>query len=524
MDGDRFDALTRAFGAGRSRLALLKAGLGAVLGLAGIGEAEAATRLRSVGNSCTLNSDCASNLCVAEGGTRKICHCAFPADCPAAKDVCHSGACLATGYCGVTINVGTACDDGNRYTTGDVCQADGSCKGTPVVCAASDQCHLAGACDPATGVCSNPNKPNGTPCNDGNACTQTDTCQAGVCTGGNPVVCAPLDQCHVAGTCDPATGQCSNPAKVDGSACNDGNACTTGETCQAGVCQGGTPVVCTASDQCHVAGTCDPATGICTNPAKLNGTACNDGNACTQSDACQAGVCVGSNPVVCTASDPCHAAGVCDTTTGLCTNPARRTARAAATATPAPRPTPASKASAPGPIPSSAPRPISATRAAAATPPPGSATTNRCPTARPATTAISAPRPLSVRAASAPGAIRCSALRRATSATMSEPATRRPVSAPIRRSRTDQPAPTAISARGRTRARAEPASGAIRSSAPRPTSAMTRGRATPVRASAPTRPSRMGPSATTATPPPATTSARAGSAPADHAGWSVRPR
>src|SRR5216684_665797 len=40
-------------------------------------------------------------------------------------------------------------------------------------------------------------------------------------------------------------------------------------------------VTCTASDQCHVAGTCDPATGMCSNPPKANGTACNDGNACT---------------------------------------------------------------------------------------------------------------------------------------------------------------------------------------------------------------------------------------------------
>jgi hypothetical protein len=52
---------------------------------------------------------------------------------------------------------------------------------------------------------------NGTACDDGNACTQTDTCQAGVCTGGNPVTCTALDQCHTAGTCNPTTGICSNP-------------------------------------------------------------------------------------------------------------------------------------------------------------------------------------------------------------------------------------------------------------------------------------------------------------------------
>jgi hypothetical protein len=43
-------------------------------------------------------------------------------------------------------------------------------------------------------------------------------------------------------------------------------------------------VTCTAVDQCHSAGTCNPATGVCSNPSKANGTSCNDGNACTQTD------------------------------------------------------------------------------------------------------------------------------------------------------------------------------------------------------------------------------------------------
>src|SRR5213079_2373528 len=143
----------------------------------------------------------------------------------------------------------------------------------PVVCAATDQCHVAGTCDPATGTCSNPAKPDGTACNDGTACTRTDTCQAGVCAGTNPATCAPADQCHDAGTCDPATGTCSNPAKPDGPACNDGLACTRTDTCQAGLCAGTNPATCAPADQCHDAGTCDPATGACSNPAKPDGAA-----------------------------------------------------------------------------------------------------------------------------------------------------------------------------------------------------------------------------------------------------------
>src|SRR5205814_790343 len=152
----------------------------------------------------------------------------------------------------------------------------GSCVGTnPVVCAALDQCHVAGACDPASGICSNPGKPDGTACSGGDACTQGDACQAGGCAGANAVVCAALDQCHVAGTCDPANGTCSTPAKPNGSACTDGDACTQTDACQAGACVGMNPVVCAALDQCHVAGVCDPVNGICSNPSKADGATCS---------------------------------------------------------------------------------------------------------------------------------------------------------------------------------------------------------------------------------------------------------
>ena len=36
--------------------------------------------------------------------------------------------------------------------------------------------------------------------------------------------------------------------------------------------------------------------GACHSVPRANGTVCNDGNACTQTDQCSAGSCVGSNP------------------------------------------------------------------------------------------------------------------------------------------------------------------------------------------------------------------------------------
>src|SRR5205823_539575 len=126
---------------------------------------------------------------------------------------------------------------------------------------------------PQTGQCSNPSAANGTACNDGNACTQTDTCQNGACVGGNPVVCRASDSCHAAGTCDPATGACSNPSVADGTACDDGDPNTISDICVQGVCQGKDlckGVVCQPSDQCHAAGVCDHTTGKCSNPAKAD--------------------------------------------------------------------------------------------------------------------------------------------------------------------------------------------------------------------------------------------------------------
>jgi hypothetical protein len=237
-------------------------------------------------------------------------------------NACTVDACDTGGQCKHTpVADGTVCSDGNACTQVDSCRA-GACVGSnPVICAASDQCHAAGTCDPTTGACSNPAAPDGAACSDGNACTQVDSCQAGACVGSSPVGCTASDQCHAAGTCDPTTGACSNPAAPDGAACSDGNACTQVDSCQTGACVGSSPVICTASDQCHAAGTCDPTTGACSNPAAPDGTACNDGNGCTLGDACAAGVCASGAAKTCPAgSDGCHP-GVCEPATGTCSNP-----------------------------------------------------------------------------------------------------------------------------------------------------------------------------------------------------------
>jgi hypothetical protein len=95
---------------------------------------------------------------------------------------------------------------GSNYTgslSGTVTVAPPLNKCTLTTCTASDACHVAGTCDPITGQCSNPTAPDGTACAGTNKCNQKYACQAGACTGSNPVTCSAADQCHVAGTCDP---------------------------------------------------------------------------------------------------------------------------------------------------------------------------------------------------------------------------------------------------------------------------------------------------------------------------------
>ena len=188
-----------------------------------------------------------------------------------------------------------------------------------VVCTALDQCHVAGVCIPATGLCTNPIATNGTTCDDGQLCTYGDVCTNGTC-GGTAITCTD-DQCNTR-ACN-GTNACTVTPVTDGTTCNDGDACSQTDTCQTGVCTGSNYVVCTALDQCHVAGTCNPANGQCSNPPAGSGTACGNQTAtqCDNPDTCDgAGHCM-PNYVAngtgcddgfgCTVGDACNGAGLC---------------------------------------------------------------------------------------------------------------------------------------------------------------------------------------------------------------------
>ncbi len=132
---------------------------------------------------------------------------------------------------------GTPCLDGDRCTSGETCQ-DGKCQDptSVVTCTPSDPCIAHAACDPATGLCRESVKDDGAQCSDGNACTLSASCLAGVCTRDALVSCAPPAECRLPGTCDPAAQSCQYPAKPDGTSCVGPGTCIAGAVCQAGAC------------------------------------------------------------------------------------------------------------------------------------------------------------------------------------------------------------------------------------------------------------------------------------------------
>ena len=118
----------------------------------------------------------------------------------------------------------SACGRDDKH--GESSQPESQCAG--VTCpAAADKCHVAGSCDAAAGVCS---AQTAVQCPARQTCDLSDgTCKvASLCAS---VTCpAAADACHVAGTCDAATGVCSAQAAVP---------CSAGETCDLsdGICK-----------------------------------------------------------------------------------------------------------------------------------------------------------------------------------------------------------------------------------------------------------------------------------------------
>lgn len=401
MDGSRFDDLTRTLAGGLNRRRLLKGMVGGVLGgfagLAGRGATAACPPGQAAvsGNRCVCKSTgrppgadgtcpCPSGLtncggdCVDTG--RSSGHCGGCGQaCPVGPNVsaisCVRGACMivacSPGYADCdgdpsngcetalgTVEACAACGDvcptappcRQSVCTGGVCDtvADPAqndlacpggicCNGSCIpACVASDACHLAGSCDPATGACTNPPAPAGTACGDTASCAAglaraADVCDGtGACVLGESVSCG-LFTCDEAGvacrTSCAADDECIALAHCDdglclpdlpiGAPCDEPSDCADGLFCVRD--QPGGPGICCnepCDDACRSCRAQTP--GLC-QPV-LNGTPCDDGNPCTINDACLMGVCSGAT-ITCATTDPCLQPGTCNPATGQCSPP-----------------------------------------------------------------------------------------------------------------------------------------------------------------------------------------------------------
>ena len=127
------------------------------------------------------------------------------------------------------------------------------------------------------------------------AATITDKCHS--------VVCSAKDVCHNVGTCDPGTGVCSNPAKPAGTVCRaSAGPCDVAEVCD------GTAAGCPADHFAAAATVCRAAAGPCDLAETCTGTGA----------ACPADALAPATTVCRASAGPCDLAESCTGTSAAC--------------------------------------------------------------------------------------------------------------------------------------------------------------------------------------------------------------
>ena len=184
--------------------------------------------------------------------------------------------CSVASVCGDgVLDAGEQCDDGGT-AAGDCCSATCQFESAITSCrAAAGACDLAETCDGTSAICPSDEK-------------LTSVCRTA--TG----------ECDVAESCDGVTDTCPSD-QFDPVLCDDGVYCNGDETCNAGLCETGSPPLCTGSTPL-----CDEAIGNCS--ACLVDLDCSNGAFCDGTEICNAGVC------------DFGAAPTCESPTPLCDN------------------------------------------------------------------------------------------------------------------------------------------------------------------------------------------------------------
>lgn len=197
------------------------------------------------------------------------------------------------------VREGDCADNNAAVSTGatEVCDGlDNNCNGVTDDIPGrddSDPCTIV-VCDFASGGEVRLPIDDATPCSNGNPCDGTETCRAGVCTAGSPLVCDDGVDC-TGDVCETTAGCKHLPIDAD---CDDGIACTL-DTCDRLLGCLSTPqnAVCDDDNLCNGSETCDASHG-CQNAA----AAAPDRTPCGGGLLCAGGLCRGLHRTVATAT------------------------------------------------------------------------------------------------------------------------------------------------------------------------------------------------------------------------------
>ncbi len=165
------------------------------------------------GNPCSAGDRCLAGNCIAE---INVCPCQKDVDCAKHED---GNLCNGSLVCIV------------KLVDGKVAPRCEVAPNTVVFCKQTDPSLCTKPfCAPLTGICSPHNANTGLGCDDGDACTESETCKTGTCSG----VAVTGATCSDGNAC--TTDSCHKTKGCQHQAVADGSPCGAGKSCKAGVC------------------------------------------------------------------------------------------------------------------------------------------------------------------------------------------------------------------------------------------------------------------------------------------------
>lgn len=223
-----------------------------------------------------------------------------PCGNPANSQCDKPDSCDGAGNCNARLEPnGAACGSATNTDCdgADTCNGAGACvtnirpAGTLCGSASDTACDNPDTCN-GLGACLANNEPNGIACSTAQFCVEGERCQNAVCTGGTPRNCADLLTCTT-DSCNETTNQCDHILQA-GKCLIDGVCYLPGDLRPGNTCE-----------------ECNPSLSTTAWSVKPDGSACNDGNACTGTgrpgigyDTCTGGVCAGLPDTQC--NDQCE--------------------------------------------------------------------------------------------------------------------------------------------------------------------------------------------------------------------------